>query len=419
MNTPARPLRIGLFVPTFPQASETFIVTKVLKLLELGMDVQIFTYKESASWDAFGALANRDDVRRRVHVLPPAVRSLSDARKFPDALTHSLAHPRSLARYVAHTWRTRHETRQSFLKSLYLRMHFVGYPLDVLHIEFDAQGLGIADLKEFLGCHILYSARGTFQQLSVLDSTPDACEYLFRYVDGYHVISRFLEANTRSLGLDPSVPTWLIEPAIDLTLFRPSRRVPRDLALPVRMISVGRLSWEKGHEFALEAVARVRQAGIPVDYTIYGAGPYREPLLHAIAQLGLGDCARLGGALRREDVPRAFEQADIMVHAALAEGFCNSVIEAQAMELPVVASDAGGLPENVDDRVTGFIVPRRDVDAMAGRLIELARDPMLRQRLGAAGRERALARFDLDRQAEAVARLYRELAARRRRPVRT
>jgi colanic acid/amylovoran biosynthesis glycosyltransferase len=97
--------------------------------------------------------------------------------------------------------------------------------------------------------------------------------------------------------------------------------------------------------------------------------------------------------------------------------FCNAVIEAQAMQLPVVTSDAGGLPENVEDSVSGFVVPRRDADAMAQKIIELARDPALCRRLGEAGRKRALAHFDLDRHAEAFVRLYRELAALPRRPV--
>jgi colanic acid/amylovoran biosynthesis glycosyltransferase len=116
-------------------------------------------------------------------------------------------------------------------------------------------------------------------------------------------------------------------------------------------------------------------------------------------------------------MPTVYATADIMVHAAVEEGFCNAVIEAQAMELPVVTSDAGGLPENVEDGVTGFVVPRRNAEAMAEKIIELARDASLRQRLGAAGRARALERFDLDRQAAAFVRLYTELAALPRRAI--
>lgn len=411
-------LRIGIFVPMFPQRSETFIVTKVLKLLDAGFDVHVFAFRESPHWAAFDVLLGRNDVRARVHVLPPvAPWSRVLTRGAPHLMARAVRHPAAMARYLAHSWRSRHEARHGVLASAYLRSAFVGSDLDILHVEFDAQALGIADLKEYLDCHVLYSARGAFQQLTVLDNHPDACEYLFRYVDGYHFISRFLERNTHQLGLPSDVPTWLIEPAVDLTLFRPLARPPREPGSPLRLISVGRLDWSKGYEFALEAVAAVRAAGVPVEYTIYGAGPYEEPVRFAIQQLGLAPHVRLAGAVQRETMPTAYAAADVMIHAALAEGFCNAVIEAQAMGVPVVTSDAGGLPENVEHGVTGFVVPRRDPAAMAARIVELARAPELRDRLGRAGRARATARFDLDRQAEAFVALYTELAARPRRAV--
>lgn len=412
-----RPLRIGIFVMTFPQASETFIVTKLLKLLDAGFDVHVFSLRPSPHWNAFKVLDDRADIRERVHIIPPIApwwRALTSGGSRVARIAGE--HPGRFARFLAHNWKTRRETRHGFWKSVYLRSVFVPFDLDVLHVEFDAQAIGIADLKDFLGCHVLYSARGTFQQLTVLDTTPDACDYLFRYVDGYHFISRFLESNTHHLGLPDDVPSWLIEPAIDLKLFQPAPRFPRKRGDAFRVISVGRLSWAKGYEFALDAIARVRLGGVDAQYTIYGAGPFEEPIRYAIQQLGLRDCVRLCGTLPREEMPAAYAAADVMLHAAVEEGFCNAVIEAQAMQLPVVTSDAGGLPENVEDEVTGFVVPRRDSEALAAKLLLLERDPELCQRLGIAGRDRAITRFDLDRQAEAFVRLYTELAALPRRP---
>jgi colanic acid/amylovoran biosynthesis glycosyltransferase len=413
-----RPLRIGIWVIQFPQISETFIVTKVLKLLEAGLDVQIFTVVQSPHWDAFDALRGREDIRARVHVAPP-IESLTRALSLGALEVAKVVarHPWGFASYAAHTFRRRRETPTSFLHALYQRLRFVEQRLDILHIEFDAQGIGIADLKEYLGCHVLSRARGTFQRLSINTWMPDAFAYISRYADGYHFISNFLDDNTHRLGLPADIPTWHIEPAIDLTLFSPPKARTRARGAPLKLISVGRLSWAKGYEFALDAVARVREAGVALDYTIYGAGPYAEPIRFAIRQLGLADCVRLGGSLKRDDVPKAYADADIMVHAAIEEGFCNAVIEAQAMELPVVTSDSGGLPENVEDGVTGLVVPRRDPDAMAAQILVLARDPALRNRMGRAGRARALARFDLDAQAAAFVRLYRDLAALPVRPV--
>ena len=401
----------------FPRHSETFIVTKVLKLLDAGCDVHIFTMGPSDDWKQFAVLEGRDDVRERIHQVPPIGPWRRTATVGAAQVAKAAAlHPRAFARFAAHSWKARRETPMGFLKSLYARAHFIGHDLDILHVEFDAQGVGVADLKAVLGCRVLLSSRGTMQQLSTLDRVPGACAYLFRYADGYHFISRFLESNTERLGLPGDVPRWLIEPAIDLDLFRPRPREPRSPGSPLRVVSVGRMSWEKGYEFALAAIARVRDAGVAVEYTIYGDGPYREPVRFAIEQLGLSRHVRLAGAIAREQMPAAYADADVMLHAAVAEGFCNAVVEAQAMGIPVVTTDAGGLPENVIDGVTGFVVPRRDPAALAERLVRLSRDERLRHTLGAAGHDRSVSRFDLDRQAEAFLRLYEELAAQPVRP---
>ncbi|NDJ35770.1 MAG: glycosyltransferase, partial [Chloroflexi bacterium] len=102
---------------------------------------------------------------------------------------------------------------------------------------------------------------------------------------------------------------------------------------------------------------------------------------------------------------------DVLLHLAWSEGFGNAPLEAQAMGVPVVASDAGGLPENIADGVTGFIVPRRDPAAAAEKLALLARSPDLRARMGQAGRARVRAAFTLDRQIAAWVRLYGAVVA--------
>src|SRR5262249_2502214 len=101
--------------------------------------------------------------------------------------------------------------------------------------------------------------------------------------------------------------------------------------------------------------------------------------------------------------------ADVLLHAAVSEGFCNAVIEAQAMARPVVCTDAGGLPENAVDGETGFVIPRRDPDAMAEKLILLASDPALRKRRGGAGRRRVVERFDRSRQVDSFVQFYRRV----------
>src|SRR5258708_22283889 len=290
-ENPLKPLTIGIFVIRFPVPSETFIVTKVLGLLDAGYDVRIFTTGPSDYWDRFAVLVGRDDVRQRIYSAPPT-RSLWKALTtgLAQVVRTAIRHPAAFARFVGHNWRNRRKNPLGFLKGIYSRLQFVGHRLDVLHIEFDTQAPSIVDLKDYLGCKILLSSRGTFQKTTVLDKFPDAPRYLYQYVDGYHFISEYLRANTRRLGLPDSVPTWLIEPAIDLRLFScPEPRAVRPHNSPLRVISVGRLAWQKGYEFAIDAIAYVCAANVPVEYTILGEGSDGEAAVFAARQWGLLD----------------------------------------------------------------------------------------------------------------------------------
>lgn len=411
--TSNRPLKIGIFVMAFPVPSETFIVTKVLGLLDAGMDVRIFANRPSPHWEKFDILKGREDIKARIeYALPthPAWKVLTVG--LGGLALKALRHPGAFWRLVRDSWRHRKKTHLTVLKRIYILSQFVGHSLDILHIEFDTQALGVIDVKTYLGCKVLLSSRGTFQKTSVLDQYPDAPKFLYQYVDGYHFISEYLRDNAYRLGLSREVPYWLINPAIDLQLFTPRPESEHSSANIIRLITVGRLEWVKGHEFAIDAIAKARAAGVPAEYIIVGDGEYKEAVMFAAHQWGLldNDVVKFVGVVPREQVVACLHDADIMIHPALDEGFCNAVIEGQAAELPVIASDAGGLPENIEDGVTGFVVPRRDPDALAEKIILLAKDPELRRRMGKAGRARALKLYDISAQVQQFMTLYQELA---------
>lgn len=409
--------RVGIFVPRFPVPSETFIVTKVIGLIDAGFDIQIFVTSNNGQWDKFEILKNRPDIRRRIHYAPKTWPSHAVIYSgIPQLMRIMVSHPVDFWRLVLDSWQQRKASKLGFLRRIYRLSLFAGHELDILHIEFDTQAIGIIEVKTFLkDCRILLSSRGTFQKTSVLDEYPDAPAYLYGQLTGYHFISEYLRRNAYQLGLSEAVPYWVIKPAIDLSLFVPPEqpRLPKDgSGEKIRLITVARVEWQKGYEFAIDAVARVRAAGIPVEYVIVGTGDHEEAVRFAALQYGLlhDGTVHFTGLIPREEVVRQLQQADIMIHAAIEEGFCNAVIEGQATELPVVVSDAGGLPENAQDGVTGFVVPRRDPAAMAAKIIELACNPELRRTMGQAGRERALEIYDINAQVEAFKQLYVELA---------
>ena len=178
---------------------------------------------------------------------------------------------------------------------------------------------------------------------------------------------------------------------------------------PLRILSVGRIEWKKGYDYALQTTRLLLDRGISCEYQIIGDGSYLEAVAFARHQLGLEDVVQLIGALPRAQVRDRMRWPDVFLHTAVSEGFCNAVMEAQAMQLPIVCSDADGLSENVRDGETGFVVPRRDVSALAEKLTLLAQDRQLRERMGRAGRQRVLAHFRVRDQIAAFECLYRQI----------
>jgi glycosyltransferase involved in cell wall biosynthesis len=177
---------------------------------------------------------------------------------------------------------------------------------------------------------------------------------------------------------------------------------------PPRLVTVGRLASPKDPLALIGALADV---GSPFRVLVVGDGPDRAGVEAAARRLGLDAAVEFAG--ERRDVAALLAGADVFVLASRSEGAPLSILEAMAAGLPVVASNVGGVGELVVDGETGLLVPPRDPAALTEALERLLADPALRRRLGAAGRRRALERFDLEAFRRAHVELYeRELARR-------
>ena len=141
-----------------------------------------------------------------------------------------------------------------------------------------------------------------------------------------------------------------------------------------------------------------------------GDGAQQAQLESLVHSLGLGPCVVFLGTVR----PRAlYPLLDVYVQAsALGEGISNSLLEAMAQGLPVVATDVGGNREVVIDGVTGRLVPAADPDRLTAVLLDLLSDSEQRQRMGRAGRERILTTFRVDTMVTATQNVYEHLFAR-------
>jgi glycosyltransferase involved in cell wall biosynthesis len=183
---------------------------------------------------------------------------------------------------------------------------------------------------------------------------------------------------------------------------------------PVRVVFLGEIGERKGAFVLLETWAKLAaEPELLADARLVLAGDRgAERAARLITELDIAETAEVRSWLDPDQVAELLGGADVFVLPSRSEGQPMALLEAMAHGLCVVASDVGGIPEMVEDGHSGLLVPPDDPDALQSALRRVLADPALRARLGAAARERVLARFDLDVVWRRFDALYREVSRR-------
>ncbi|MGH7384366.1 MAG: glycosyltransferase [Candidatus Rokuibacteriota bacterium] len=235
-------------------------------------------------------------------------------------------------------------------------------------------------------------------------------------IDRYVTVSLDLGRWLAEVVRIPAARIVTIHNGVDLRRFSSdvSERGSEALGLPdgeVVVGTVGRLDPVKDQIGLIEAFARLNPGAVPATLVIVGDGPCRSALEARAASLGIADRVRLLGT--RSDVAALLGSFDLFVLPSLAEGISNTILEAMATGLPVVATRVGGNPELVEHGVTGSLVSVGDRDELATTLAAYLSDPHLRLLQGKAGRGRASEHFALERMAARYLELYAALIQRK------
>jgi glycosyltransferase involved in cell wall biosynthesis len=225
--------------------------------------------------------------------------------------------------------------------------------------------------------------------------------------------SRWLMQKVEQSMLAPAIVERRVIPnGVDLSIFHPANQymarsalgLPADAAIVVFAANAVRRNTWKDYQTLRTAVGQL--AAALIDRTV---------LFIALGEDGPTE--RIGAAEVRfvpfvhspEDVARYYQAADIYIHAARADTFPNSVLEALACGVPVIATAVGGIPEQIEDEVTGFLVPGGDAQSIAVRARQVLTDTSLRRFLGVQASETARQHFDLRTQASSYLAWYEEL----------
>lgn len=226
--------------------------------------------------------------------------------------------------------------------------------------------------------------------------------------DGVIALSEEISEHAQSLGV-PSQKVWIIPNGVDTARFRPTAGRMMDSDVPT-VIFVGRLIFNKGPQFVVEAAPYVLQHFPKTRFLMVGDGPLRQSLEARVRELGLEQAFEFLGL--RRDIPDILQKADILVRPSLLEGMPLTILEGMACGLPIVATPISGTAELVKHEETGLLVRPSDSIDLADALIRLIRDPELARQMGNRGRALVEAGYSWDAVADRTLNLYNKLLER-------
>jgi colanic acid/amylovoran biosynthesis glycosyltransferase len=407
-------LRIAYFVGSFPHVSETFITNQIVGMAARGHQVDIFTTVPKKN-DHIPAGVRRFRLMERTRFLFGStnycVRALRAAwllLRFGWLIPGAVLRPLNVSR------RAGSAISLGLLAAALTVLGRQRGRFDIVHCQFGVYGelaLALMDLGALSG-KLAVSFRG-YDATKYLRSHPRAYDDLFRRADLILPVSETLAQRLIAAGCDRS-KIMIHRSGIEFVRFSPvePRRSPHERTC---VLSIGRLTEKKGIQYAIRAVARVIATGRRLSYNVAGDGPLRPELERLVRGLGVGEHVHLLGWRSHDEVIASLQQSHILLAPSVTaadgneEGIPNAVKEAMALGIPVLCTRHGGIPELVEDSVSGFLVRERDVEALAERLTWLVDHPEAWISMGRAGRERIKSAFDVDRLNDELAACYQRI----------
>ncbi|NRD20547.1 glycosyltransferase family 4 protein [Winogradskyella eckloniae] len=386
---------IGLVLSTVPKYSETFFRNKIKGLQKHGFEVILFVdyfKKGDADFSCKIVAANNYS----------SVSYLSLWHSFKALVKSAFIHPaRSLRLF-----RLNKKDKVTFtnnIKQLVLNQFILAENVDWLHFGFGMLAVNRENVANAMHAKMAVSFRGFDLYLSPLKH-KNCYKVLFKKAIRYHVLSNEMKHDLMAYAIN-SNQIQVITPAIDTKLFQ-SEKSPSN-SKQLQLVTVARQHWKKGFIYTLEALAYLKQKGIDFQYTIIGAGSEQERITFAAYQLGVLENITFTGKLPQEEVKATLEQSSIYIQYSIQEGFCNAVLEAQALGLLCVVSNAEGLSENILDKITGWVVPKRQPILLAEKIIEIINLPEdIKKNIRTTAIERVKNEFNLEKQQDEFVRFY-------------
>ena len=393
--------KICFVVPEFPSVSATFITNQIVSAKQQGFEVCVLTYKLGGFEQA-----SQQELIEEYDILKDTIEiDYQIPKSKVKQVIVGLLYIFKYFKYWIKPSQTPIKHRilnWPFLIHFYKKFRYI----DVFHIQFALGGVSIAEMKEngLLKGKLITTFHGHdahFNNDKVLKHLQNRYKTLFSFSDYVTVNTQFLKSQVVSLGCDRE-KLRVIPMAIDVTFFKSKKPKKLSVKKIVKLISIGRLIEFKGFAYAIEAVKLLVDNNVNVHYTIIGEGKLLQPLQNQIKHLKLQDHVELVGKKSQIEIRELLEGHHIYLMSSVTntKGRCETqgvvTAEAQAMGLPVVAFNSGGIPYTLIDGETGFLVPEKDVGAYAQAITNLIKFPDIYSQMSCQAREFSVENFSIE-----------------------
>lgn len=393
----------------FPQTSETFIASEILRLERLGLPLRVYSCRrpvEKVEHESVRLIRSPvqylpDPLWKQIPRIVKAMLTLrrADKRRFHRALAFALRR----------CWHDRSpEMGKRFAQAACLASELQAHKVRHVHAHFAHSATDVTLLASLL-TGIPFSFTGHARDIylskpAALKEKIEAAEFVVtctganqRYLSEIAGAALRDKINLGYHGVDTEKFAW---------------RETEPPAQPPLVLSVGRLVQKKGFPDFIDALHVLRGRGIDFRAMIVGAGPGRSDLEAQIRRLNLGEIVSLPGAVSQEALVDIYRRAAVFALPCRVlddgdrDGLPNVLLESMSTGLPVVSSAISGIPEVIRHGDNGLLVPERDVNALASALELLLRDKELRRRLGRNARATIVSEMSAEAMTQKLASLF-------------
>ncbi|MCP4673741.1 MAG: glycosyltransferase family 4 protein, partial [Desulfobacula sp.] len=369
----------------YPRISETFISNEILLLESLGFNIHIISMRHPR--ESFSH-ASIKQIKAQVDYLPSSIMENIWPLGFHNlmlALKKPMAYFKALKKAGTRWARTRKSaTIKHLLQAGYLVHKFLpGRNIVHFQAHFAHSPTSVALFSSMLsGVPFSFFAHAK----DIYTSHPAQLKEKIDMAKFVVTCTKYNKKYLSDLARNTMTPLFCVYHGINLDYFSPKLN-NISYTTPYKLLTVARMTQKKGLATIYQALAVLKARGLEFKHTLIGQGDDKERVIELIEKLGLKNETKLCGTLTHEDVIGYYAGSDLFVLGCQIadngdrDGIPNVMAESMAMNLPVVATNVSGLPEFLEDRVSGMMVPQKDSMALANAMETILKDEKLRKKV--------------------------------------